>query len=809
MGPYVCSDADRRADLASADGFNGVDGVEADSGHPPDVPAWQTLLVECLLAIPDTLAAADVEIRPLTSGVAPVPVLWAYPAHRLAAARVTDPRVSRRDVEIFGQVPEAASTLVVRTAAAGSAATYRLGVSRPAIHHFDPRLCSADFTFRLDCLDETDPRPSTTCPPERSGAVPVIDYVNRDYAGLRGMLLDRLSLVLPQWIDRNPADLGVLLVELFAYVGDHLASAQDAAAAEAYLGTARRRISIARHARLLDYRMHQGVAARVWLVATAKSRADRLVLDAGTEVCAPGEERAWFHTLHPLTLRVAQNEIPLYTWGDRRCCLPPGATSATLVGTVRDLRLRAGDALLFEEARGGTDGRPEEADPSHRWVVRLADAPVDDHDPVTGTDVVAVTWSEEDALPFPLCAWSYPQGRCAPPLGAAVARGNVVLAEHGRLVEPRALVPPQAPARGTTYRPVLPDRGLAFCVPYDDASARARPATAQLDLPPDQARPTIESLTDGRRSWSVSSDLVTSTPFAPEFVVETEDDGRARIRFGNGVLGRRPTPGDRFTASYRIGGGSAGNVGAGVLTALVSPVGGVSIHNPLPAAGGLEPEGVEQVRQWAPHAFRVQERAVTDHDYAEIVRRDPRVQRALATRQWTGSWYAELVTVDRSGGGPVDGGFREDLLARLARARLAGFDVAVSGPVFVPLDIVLTVCVRSNHRRDEVRRALRTAFASSDTPDGPGFFHPDRFTFAQPVYLSGVVAAAMAVPGVRWVGTAEGPGSPNRFRRWGLPSAGERKAGRIPIDRLEVARCDSDADHPENGRIDFVVEGGL
>jgi hypothetical protein len=46
----------------------------------------------------------------------------------------------------------------------------------------------------------------------------------------------------------------VALVETLAYVGDHLSYTQDAVATEAYLGTARRRTSLRRHARLLDYR---------------------------------------------------------------------------------------------------------------------------------------------------------------------------------------------------------------------------------------------------------------------------------------------------------------------------------------------------------------------------------------------------------------------------------------------------------------------------------------------------------------------------------------------------------------------------
>ena len=78
-------------------------------------------------------------------------------------------------------------------------------------------------------------------------------------------MLDRLSSSIPGWTERSPADLQVTLVDLLAYVGDRLSYEQDAVATEAYLGTARRRVSVRRHARLLGYRMHEGCAARAFV----------------------------------------------------------------------------------------------------------------------------------------------------------------------------------------------------------------------------------------------------------------------------------------------------------------------------------------------------------------------------------------------------------------------------------------------------------------------------------------------------------------------------------------------------------------
>ena len=53
------------------------------------------------------------------------------------------------------------------------------------------------------------------------------------------------------------------------------------------------------------------------------------------------------------------------------------------------------------------------------------------------------------------------------------------------------------------------------------------------------------------------------------------------------------------------------------------------------------------------------------------------------------------------------------------------------------------------------------------------------------------------------------PTSKHRFRRWGEVSHGETAEGLIRLHDLEIARLDNDRSHPENGKIEFFMEGGL
>jgi hypothetical protein len=77
-----------------------------------------------------------------------------------------------------------------------------------------------------------------------------------------------------------------------------------------------------------------------------------------------------FETLHDATLFAAHNEIRFYTWGNARCCLPAGATSATLLGAFPKLKID--DVVVFEEILGPTTGLVADADPTHRHAVRLS-----------------------------------------------------------------------------------------------------------------------------------------------------------------------------------------------------------------------------------------------------------------------------------------------------------------------------------------------------------------------------------------------------------------------------------------------------
>lgn len=842
---YHCEDDRRRQAVLAHPTLNGIDYLEVlDHDYFEILPGLstdrinelrqRTLLIHCLKTIDLTLSENNVEIEGGVR-VQNISVRWAARANdtgRLKELLEDDEETGFLDY--LNGLSNPAQLLVVRTNARGDFSAYRLSLVSSSTNpeppdDFDTLLSSVEFSFKVECPSDFDCAVEQECPTEFEKP-PVIDYLSRDYASFRQLMLDRISTVAPDWQVDNPADFGMAVVELLAYAGDYLSYFQDAVATEAYLGTARQRVSMRRHARLLDYRMHEGCNAKAWVHLQVVGGVAGLSIPAGTPLLTTANESETridpdsseleqavasgslvFETRHKVSLYHEHNEIEFHTWAREQCCLPKGAMRAALKDHLE--HLNEGDVLVFEEILG-VNGNANDANPLHRHAVRLIrvtlteDEAVGQLDASPSDDAVPVTeieWSAEDALPFPLCISTEVDGELIE--GISVARGNIVLADHGQTIQASLDEVPE----GQIYRPQLEDPDLTYRVPDgDEDDDQIISARASVMQDPRQALPDM-TLTTGGESWTPQYDLLNTDRFTPEFVVEMANDRTAFLRFGDNMRGKEPSPGTNFDATYRIGNGTAGNVGSEAIAHMVtSDTGIVAVGNPLPGQGGIDPEAMEDVRQFTPQAFRTQERAVTEADYAEVAERHDEVQKAVATRRWTGSWYTMFITVDRLGGLEIDAEFEAELRQFLDRFRMAGHDLEVDAPRFVPLEIVMTVCVKPDYFRSDVEEALLETFSNTDLSDGRrGFFHPDNVTFGDPVYLSKLIAEAMKTPGVRWVDMDDSSDKPNRFRRWGEPARDEIDEGLIEVDRLEITRLDNEPSAPENGRIEFRMEGGL
>jgi baseplate J-like protein len=838
-----------RRELVLSSALNGIDYAEVDGGRKP------ALLVYFLKPVPASAYGLPKRLDRISiTGGSRIPRLNAV-------------AVSRAQGGPGHEEPHLRITLDRE----GDASEYTLEIDLPELDRWfrTTTFCfAANQPIELDCQVPASAAPAVV--------EPLIDYMAKDYSSFRQAMLDLLPQLNPAYVERSPADLGITLIELLAYAGDQLSYLQDAIANEAYLDTLRLRVSARRHARLLDYRMHDGRNAWTWVqlevdVAGDLPKGTPLMTRVTSPLTPDGQPPATviddrnepflitadrldhqpaldsavvFETAHPLRLDPLHNQIRIHDWGIPGELLPAGSRSAYLYAAAGDTAVRPnlhdGDFLLVEQVLGVTSGLAADADPALRQVVVIEGEPAQLEDAVFAADLdsgsprrrrrgepglplLQVTWRVQDALAFDLPLLPGEETAVAagpqPPIYAA-ARGNVVLADHGLTTVETLRSSLRLTFGPLTMAPPPPRYVL------DQSTGVVRPAPRR-DLSADvhAVLPAVAVLAAGEL-WSPALDLLSSSPFDREFVAEVDDEGLATLRFGDGEYGREPDAAisnGGAAVTYRAGNGTHGNVGAESISHIVvNPrvpdaawllgVKPPRVRNPLPATAGAEPETIAEVRSRAPQAALAQARAVTAEDYRTAALSIPGVVQAAASLVWTGTWYTAFVGIEPADPAQLitraDGSLSlapdiaDAVVSLLAAERLAGCDLEIGAPEYVPLEIELHIGVASDHFRTDVTRALADVLSSRILPDGTvGFFHHSRLGFGQPVFLSQVVAAAAAVPGVDTV-------TPIAFHVLGVADSGQLQAGVIPITTFQIARLDGDPRNPDHGILRLTSAGG-
>jgi hypothetical protein len=734
----------------------------------------------------------------------------------------------------------------------GDYTTYTL---RLVANGIDPIFGSIPFRFRPGCFT-TDCDPPW-CATDEAEPTPAIDYLARDYDSFKHTLIAAMMERVPGWRPTSEADLDETLIELLSARADELADFQDRAIGEAYLATARGRVSLARHARLMDYHFHQGNQASTWLV---------LSVGAGVDIAAPKDLSAWTPRVpdpvlsHPFEIGARDpdldrqvfivtdagrlngllDRIRIHTWSETLRELPKDATEADLlldsvtkadVDRIR-LLINRGDVrhLVIEEVRDPATCKPTGFDRERRQLLTLrrgAAASVvdpilrDPNDPSSVSWLLHVAWREP--LEHDYCITATCTGETGGTVDdVSVLRGNVVRAVHGRPVTtwflpPGSEIDPDDPERERKH---LYDGAREDCRDLDDPcrpGVGGRPYGVTLQLPAEdgpllyRATPTggevppCSTLTVrvNGEVWTECPNLVHSRPDDVHYVVDTDEHVLSSIRFGNGTNGRGLPDGATVVCDYQVGSPLDGNVGADAIKELRTvPVAlaGATVRNPFDVRDAQGPEPYGEIIRRVPEAYRARQlRAVTLGDYARRAGEVDGVARAAARYAWTGSWRTVQVTVDAVGGA-LEPETRDAVLRHLDAVRLIGEDLEIREPRFAPLDIDVVVCVRADHWIHDVRGELLQAFSVAIDRDGrKAFFHPDRWTFGQELHASQIAARIDAMEGIDHVVSI-------RMKRFDTKAPATDVIAAVQAN--EIIQVRNDPDRREAGTISFQFQGG-
>jgi uncharacterized phage protein gp47/JayE len=475
--------------------------------------------------------------------------------------------------------------------------------------------------------------------------VPAIDYTSRDYEGFKTSLLDYASRAFPQWVPSSEGDFGVLLVELFAYLGDSLSYYGDRLQQESFLPTATQRLSLLQISDLLGYSPSNGVPATGTVTFQTSNPGPAVTVPAGTQV---------------VTDYVESIDSPITYETNTDITVPFNGGTATVAVTQG----------------------------------------------VTRTQVNVGTSSGLPVQEFRL---------------------------------------PDVPVIGGTVRVYVDD---------------------------------VDTLTE----WTYINYLVDADPSDKVFTTFLDDSGATWIRFGDNINGAIPTNQLTIYATYRVGGGSVGNVNAGVVNAIAaSDLPGVTISQNSDGSaissamtGGADPETNDQIRANAPRIFRTQDRCVTLADFSDLALTIPGIVRAKAVA----STYTSIsVFAIGSDGGTPSTTTIQNVQSTLQAKALAGTTVTVSGPTTVSVNVgtssspIVVECWPRYSRASvlyDVQQALKSmlSFANVD--------------FGMRLTLSDFYKAILAVDGVRYVNipmvaradAAQTGTADVVFRAWEIPKVG-------------------------------------
>ncbi len=726
---------------------------------------------------------------------------------------------------------EGRPVLTVTVEAPGDFSAYRLSVASTVL---DPYFATVAFSFKANCpsnLDCAPPAPS--CPPPEPLNVPV-DYLAKDFESFVQALSNFSTQRYPAWLERSEADVGMVVMEVLAAMADELSYFQDRVAGESLLGTATQPLSLLRLARLVDYEPAPAAVATALLqlevaagmtVITTPVHCQALAAGGGVIDFEVGDGLADPATGGPATFAYpvdprwnrftptgADNLVP-YWWDESQGCLETGATHFDILGA--DFGLGDSQQLLVDTAGATT------ADAPTREIVVTSGVPQEISDPVFQVPITRVTLAAPTTQDHDLTRTQY--------------AGNLVPATQGlRTTETFAIPPapggPDEPALalvryGANWTPDDPTPDYRYCLAsaplawiattQDDADT---PVTASPEIvlleDPGAAAPTPWPWARWLLDASAADEVFTLTPeqYSPVLTAsgttwfDYDGGGGTTIRFGNGVFAALPTPGMTFQATYRVGGGTSGNVPADTITTVVAgaaPAPVSACTNPFPATGGTDAETPQQIRDRAPVQFSTNLlRIVRIPDYVAAAQSLPWVQQAGTSFRWTGSWLTALTAANPAATEQPTLSEVNDLTDLLNRRRLAGYESYVLPPRYVSVDLQITLCANAAYFASEVETAVLAALRPGPLPGGTtGFFDHSRWAFGAPLESSALLAAIQSCTGVQGVTQVW-------YRERGIQTDWAPLPETVTIAADQILRVDDDPSRPDAGSLSVTVNGG-
>ena len=487
----------------------------------------------------------------------------------------------------------------------------------------------------------------------------LINYAATDFEEIKLSLLSYINAVYPEdFTNFSESDLGVMLLELVAYMGAVLSFKTDAVANESYLSTVKNRNNLNKLLELIGIRLKGPASA---------SARGRLTFNSPTA---------------PTDVQVAE-----FTFGGNNRTFSVespedgGTVSYTLYkldsnDTIKDIE-NANDSLVFYGA--------------------------DDSDNGIGAGGLSSIYS-----------------------GMAIVEGAYTI-ETGRFDATE-----QVKTITLAQNPVIERSVRVFVNSTIEADAAATGAYLEVD---------------NLFSASASTGKL--------FQVSLDIEGNTTLLFGDGTLSQNPPQGALYTVSYRVGGGTRGNLTENSLNILLSDDAGLGwrLVNTTPMTGGANAETAAQVRRYAPYVFKTQDRLVTLEDYIAFCNRfissssAKGIATAVTREAFSSANIIDIYVLERATDfafQKASPSFKESLLKDIDPKKMITDQAVVNDGLIRTLDLVISLKLDREYK--EIEPEIK-ALASTAVLE---FFNVDNLQFGEEFVKVELERKLFQIPQIRF-----------------------------------------------------------
>ena len=248
------------------------------------------------------------------------------------------------------------------------------------------------------------------------------------------------------------------------------------------------------------------------------------------------------------------------------------------------------------------------------------------------------------------------------------------------------------------------------------------------------------------------------------FQVVTNEDFQGTIMFGDSTTGLSPAVGDQYTVTYRVGGGSRGNIAesfinaeivgtVGTTTDSITPNVSLNVQNTSQGTGGAPAESMARVKRYGPLRFRSQNRLVTLNDYRAFASRfasnygstgkaTASVRRAFSSANVIDLFVLEKATATQLRQATEE--FKRQLLESIETQKMITDEVVIVDGLIRTLDVNITLTLDRKFKKNSSEIVSRVKDRVLR------FFEIDRTDFGQDFSPSELVRAILEEPQVRF-----------------------------------------------------------